>query len=62
MPKLTTVEIPFHQIGVIGGKRLLDLIHKRFDSQQHILLNCELNVGGSVTKPKSVKRSSRKRK
>lgn len=55
-PKLTTIEIPFHQVGVIGGKRLLDLIQKRFDSQQHILLNCDLILGKSVSKPKKTKR------
>ena len=54
--KLTTVDIPFHQIGVIGGKRLIDLIRKRFDSKQHILLNCELIMGGTVAKPKAAKR------
>jgi LacI family transcriptional regulator len=47
-PKLTTVDIPFHQIGIIGGKRLLDLIQKRFDSLQHILLNCDLKPGRTV--------------
>jgi DNA-binding LacI/PurR family transcriptional regulator len=60
-PKLTTVGIPFHQIGVIGGKRLLDLIKKRFDSQQHILLNCELISGRTVGKPKAVKSTKRNR-
>jgi len=59
--KLTSVEIPFHQIGVIGGKRLWDLIQKRFDSQQHILLNCELVVGRTSDKPKGKKRAVKKR-
>lgn len=54
-PRLTTVEIPFHQIGVTGGKRLLDLINKRFDSEQHILLNCDLRKGETVAKPKKAK-------
>lgn len=62
LPRLTTVGIPFHQIGVIGGKRLLDLINKRFDSQQHILLNCDLiereTVAGPQTKKK--KRTAKK--
>ncbi|MCF3650155.1 LacI family DNA-binding transcriptional regulator [Synoicihabitans lomoniglobus] len=49
--KLTTIEIPFHQIGVTGGKRLLDLINKRFDSEQHILLNCDLRDGDTVAAP-----------
>lgn len=64
IPKLTTVSIPFHQIGVIGGKRLLDLIQKRFDSQQHILLNCDVVPGNSVAAPaaKQTKQRSAKRK
>jgi DNA-binding LacI/PurR family transcriptional regulator len=47
-PQLSTVQIPFHQIGVIGGKRLLDLIQKRFDPPQQILLACELKPGETV--------------
>ncbi len=62
IPRLTTVSNPFHQIGLIGGKRLLDLIHKRFDSQQHILLNCDVVVGNSVAAPKKTKKRSAKRK
>lgn len=63
LPALTTVGIPFHQIGVIGGKRLLDLIQKRFDSQQHILLNCEVIAGGSVAAPRQPPRgATRKRR
>lgn len=61
-PRLTSVDIPFHQIGVIGGKRLLDLIQKRFDSQQHILLNCDLVVGATVGQRKPApKRAATKR-
>lgn len=54
-PLLTTVKIPFHQIGVIGGKRLLDLIDKRFDPPQQILLDCELREGETVGVPASAK-------
>jgi len=59
-PRLTSVGVPFHQIGVIGGKRLLDLIQKRFDSQQHILLNCDLIHGRTVSAPKVKKRVAAK--
>ena len=45
---LTTVQIPFHHIGLTGGKRLLDLLQKRFDPVQHILLDCELRLGRTV--------------
>lgn len=64
-PELTTVEIPFHQIGVTGGKRLLDLIRKRFGIEQHILLNCDFREGKSVASPRSngaPKRSPRRGK
>jgi len=47
-PRLSTVHIPFHQIGVIGGKRLLDLIQKRFDPPQQILLACDLREGETI--------------
>ena len=62
LPKLTSVEIPFHQIGIIGGKRLLDLIQKRFDSLQHILLNCDLRLGRTVNKLSSLSGRSKSKK
>ncbi|MCU0794218.1 MAG: hypothetical protein MUE42_15525 [Opitutaceae bacterium] len=42
------MQIPYHQIGLTGGKRLLDLVLKRFDSTQHILLDCELRSGATL--------------
>ena len=48
LPALTTVQIPYHEIGVIGGKRLLDLVAKRFNAAQHILLDCELRPGVTI--------------
>ena len=33
---------------IIGGKRLLDLVNKRFDAAQHILLDCELRPGETI--------------
>lgn len=60
--RLTTVQIPFHQIGVTGGKRLLDLINKRFDSEQHILLNCDLRQGETVAPPPARARGAKSRK
>ncbi len=50
LPPLTTIQIPFRHIGVTGGKRLLDLLQKRFDPVQHILLDCELRAGGTVAR------------
>ena len=52
LPTVTTVQIPYHHIGVIGGKRLLDLVNKRFDAAQHILLDCELRRGETIAKAK----------
>ncbi len=47
-PQLTTIKIPFHQIGVMGAKRLVDLIERGFDAPQQILLDCELREGTTV--------------
>jgi DNA-binding LacI/PurR family transcriptional regulator len=48
---LSTVQIPYHQIGLTGGKRLLDLAMKRYDSHQHILLDCDLRGGDTLAVP-----------
>lgn len=53
LPAVTTVQIPYHQIGVIGGKRLLDLVAKRFEAAQHILLDCELRAGATTAAPRA---------
>jgi LacI family transcriptional regulator len=54
LPTVTTVQIPYYQIGVIGGKRLLDLVNKRFDPTQHILLDCELRPGETIGRAKAL--------
>lgn len=51
-PQLSTIQIPFHQIGVIGAKRLFDLIQKRFDPPQQILLDCDLKEGTTIAVPR----------
>ncbi len=51
--QLTTVQIPYHQIGVTGGKRLLELIGKRFEPAQHTLLNCEWRAGDTIAAPRA---------
>jgi len=51
---LTTLRIPYKEIGFTGAKRVFDLIRKRFDSVQHTLLECVLTEGestGPVYKP-----------
>lgn len=50
-PLLSTVEIPFRQIGITGAKRLTDMVHKRFDAPQHILLDCNLRAGDTIATP-----------
>jgi DNA-binding LacI/PurR family transcriptional regulator len=56
-PLLTTAVIPYREIGFTGGRRLLDLMRKRFGSTQHILVASRLREGetvaecGSVPKP-----------
>jgi LacI family transcriptional regulator len=51
-PPLSTVEIPFREIGTTGMQRLIDRIRRRFGSSQHVLINCRLRVGGTVTAPR----------
>lgn len=47
-PQLTTVQIPHTEIGATGGRRLLDLIEKRFGSTQHIMLQPGLKDGATL--------------
>jgi LacI family transcriptional regulator len=52
LPELTTVKIPYRQVGYMGAKRLNDLLGKRFDVSQHILLECQMQKGATVAPPK----------
>ncbi len=52
-PQLTTVNIPYFEIGRIGCKRLSDLVEKRCGSAQHILHNCVIGQGQTVGPPAS---------
>ena len=52
-PSLSTILIPFREIGLIGGKRLMDLERKRFEHPQHILLDCQFRAGETIARPKS---------
>ena len=47
-PLLTTIQIPYRQIGLIGAKRLHDLMEKRFDVPQHIFLEGRLAIGATM--------------
>lgn len=59
-PALSTVEIPYRQIGVIGAKRLSDMVRKRFDAPQHILLDCELRPGETIGPPAKLRSTGRR--
>ncbi len=48
LPPVTTLEIPFREIGMTGGRRLLDLIQAPFDPAQHIMLGGRLLTGKTV--------------
>ena len=54
-PALSTVEIPFREIGAIGTQRLVDRIRRRFGSAQHVLINCRLRPGTTVAPPRNVR-------
>jgi len=49
--KLTTVVIPFREIGKTGTQRLCERTEKRFGSAQHVLIDCRLRLGDTVAKP-----------
>lgn len=50
---LTTVLIPYREIGYSGAKRLHDLMRRRFVSPQHILVGNSIRVGDTTAPPKS---------
>ena len=52
-PLLSTVQVPYREIGISGVKRLADMIHRRFDSPQHILLDCALREGETIAAPRT---------
>jgi LacI family transcriptional regulator len=47
-PELTTIEIPFREIGATGTQRLAERTRKRFGSAQHVLIDCRLRVGSTT--------------
>lgn len=48
VPALSTIEMPYRDIGYTAAKRLRDLLQKRFGPAQHILLGCKLREGKTV--------------
>ena len=49
-PGLTTVVIPFREIGMTGTQRLHERTVKRFGLTQHVLIDCRLRHGETVGK------------
>lgn len=54
--ELTTIVIPYHEIGLTGTKRLHDLMRQRFVSPQHILVGSRMRAGGTVSHPKTARK------
>jgi DNA-binding LacI/PurR family transcriptional regulator len=52
-PALTTVEIPFRDIGASGAQRLVARLRKRFHHSQHVYISGRLREGNTVAKPRS---------
>ena len=49
-PPLTTLKIPYHEIGLTAGKRLHDLVKKRFEVPQVISIDCMFQKGKTTQK------------
>ncbi len=47
-PELSTVPIPFREIGASGTRRLVERIGKRFGSTQHVFIDCPFREGQST--------------
>ncbi len=51
-PALTTVEIPFREIGASGTQRLAARLRKRFHQSQHVYISGRLREGSTVAEPR----------
>jgi len=51
-PALETVRIPYYEIGFAAARRLHDRMHKRSESSQHVLLECRLQPGETIGRPR----------
>ncbi len=52
-PALTTVEIPFREIGASGTQRLAARLKKRFHQSQHVYISGRLREGNTVGPPRA---------
>ena len=48
---LTTIEIPYREIGMAGTRRLVELTQKRFVLSQHILIGSRFRAGWTTGRP-----------
>lgn len=53
-PSLTTVGIPFREIGMTGTERLAARLRKRFHESRHVYISGILKPGKTVAKPRSI--------
>ncbi len=47
-PRLSTIEIPFREIGATGTLRLIERVRKHFGSTQHVFIDGRLRPGATV--------------
>lgn len=50
-PSLTTIQIPYREIGMTGAERLAARIRRRFHGKQHIYISGQLKEGKTVESP-----------
>ena len=55
---LSTIKIPYNEIGFQAAKRLNDLVHKKYGPSQHILMGCTRLEGRTLDYPSHLKTAS----
>lgn len=50
-PELTTIQIPFREIGNTGAERLAARLRRRFHGKQHVYISGQLKSGTTVASP-----------
>jgi DNA-binding LacI/PurR family transcriptional regulator len=51
-PALTTIKIPYREIGITGAERLAARLRKRFHGKQHVYISGKLREGKTVAAPR----------
>jgi DNA-binding LacI/PurR family transcriptional regulator len=52
-PSLTTIQIPFREVGITGAERLAARLRKRFHGKQHVYISGKLRDGTTVASPRA---------